>query len=176
MTTSKSLYLSRLSCDLSLFNRILVIGIPNEWRKYTGLFFANSWNSSHGFISFKVSLTTFCKSYSLLLSTYNHVGNLSVCVDALLLPTVIHMDHRINKKECGTFTVTTSNMTMETMAVKKKMDWLGTQNATHVCDLSLSMNMLQKATHSGSNLGKQCDVQLSFKGWLISVWKKIHFV
>ena len=54
----------------------------------------------------------------------------------------------LNRKDCqvvsGAFAVTTSSLTMETMAVTKALAWLCTQEYTHACILSDSMNMLKK--------------------------------
>jgi ribonuclease HI len=47
-------------------------------------------------------------------------------------------------EDSGAFSVTTSSLTMEVMAVTKAMAWLETQTFTDVCFLSDSMSMLRK--------------------------------
>lgn len=64
----------------------------------------------------------------------------------LPLPEEVSLEARLLmiKEECGTVVVTTSSMTMQTMAVTKAMDWLETPSATHVCILNYSKSMLNK--------------------------------
>ena len=47
-------------------------------------------------------------------------------------------------EDSGAFSVTTSSLTIEVMAVTRAMAWLETQTFTDVCFLSDSMSILRK--------------------------------